>query len=200
MCAVTKPSSSALTPLTLSARSLQLTGEASHMDWKRDWEVLSQSCGDQGEGKWRTHARRQSAASLSTHLVLSLRIISCLWHTPISGALPWCASSRWPPSYASEAVCHCRWYLAVSFYCRRGVSLRAAPLPTTLPFWCPCPAMPTHPSSRPARAAPSGCLKRAQCSGISSLSLLVSNAKSLTGFCYLCVLTGGFMLICVFAL
>lgn len=83
-------------------------------------------------------------------------------------------------------------------FCRRGVSLRAAPLPTTLPFWCQCPVMPTHPSSRPAQAAPSGCLKRAQCSGISSLSLLVSNAKSLTGFCYFYVLTGGLMLICVF--
>lgn len=85
-------------------------------------------------------------------------------------------------------------------FCRRGVSLRAAPLPTTLPFWCRCPVTPTHPGSRPAQAAPSGCLKRAQCSGISSLSLLVSNAKSLTGFRYLCVLTGGFMLICVFTL
>lgn len=39
-------------PLTLSTASLCLTGEASHLDWQRDWEVLSQPRGDQGEGKW----------------------------------------------------------------------------------------------------------------------------------------------------
>lgn len=47
--------SSALTPLTLSTASLCLTGEASHMDRERDWEVLSQPCGDQGEGNDEWH-------------------------------------------------------------------------------------------------------------------------------------------------
>lgn len=87
MWAIMKLPSSALTPLTFAC-SLQLTGEASHMDWKRDWEVLSQSCGDQGEGKWRT----QSAVSLSPHLVLSPRIISYLWHGGLC-----CACLRQPP-------------------------------------------------------------------------------------------------------
>lgn len=35
-------------PLSSSLISRSLTGEASHMDRERDWEVLSQPCGDQG--------------------------------------------------------------------------------------------------------------------------------------------------------
>lgn len=67
MCATVKPSSSALTPLTLSTRSLHLTGEAPHMDWKRDWKVLSQPCGDQGEGKRHTHAGTHTPACTNTN-------------------------------------------------------------------------------------------------------------------------------------
>lgn len=71
MCAIVKPSSSALTPLTLSTRSLHLTGEAPHMDWKRDWKVLSQPCGDQGEGKRHTHTQ----ARTHTHALTNCRVL-----------------------------------------------------------------------------------------------------------------------------
>lgn len=56
---------------------------------------------------------------------------------------------------------------------RLGVSLRAGLRPTTCPLWCRCPAMLTPPSSRPAQAAPSGCRRRARCSGTSNPSRLV---------------------------
>lgn len=58
MCVVVMQPSSALALLNLSTPSLCLTGEASHMDWQRDWEILSQPCGDQGEGKRHTNTNR----------------------------------------------------------------------------------------------------------------------------------------------
>lgn len=63
--------------------------------------------------------------------------------------------------------------LTVIFH-RPGVSLRAGPLQTMCPFWCLCPVMLIHPSSRPPQAAPSGCPRRTWCSGTSSHSPLVS--------------------------
>lgn len=53
-------------------------------------------------------------------------------------------------------------------YHRLEVSSRTAPLPTTCPFLCRCPATPTLPNSRPPQAAPSGSPRRMQCSGTSS--------------------------------
>lgn len=88
--------SSALTPPpTLSTPSLCLTGEASHMDWERDWEVLSQPCGDQGEGKGHTsrNTHIQNTTSLSTHPVLSLKL--SIYDAYFSGGLPLCLPSGW---------------------------------------------------------------------------------------------------------
>ena len=64
--------------------------------------------------------------------------------------------------------------LICSWFSRPGVSLRAAPQPTTCPYWSQSRATQTRPASRPAPAAPSGSPSRTLCSGPSSPSRCVS--------------------------
>lgn len=53
--AVTVPLMLALWPRLILSLVLSMPGEASHMDWEHDWKVFSQPCGDQSQGKDRSH-------------------------------------------------------------------------------------------------------------------------------------------------
>lgn len=188
-------------PPTLSTPSLCLTGEASHMDWERDWEVLSQPCGDQGEGKGHTNRNththteypvliHSSSPFTETYLVFMTHAAQVDYHCAHHLVEALTATQNKNNkiivyiirSLSYEFGCACTFFLSWSqmtielnvIFHRLGVSLRAGPLQTMCPFWCLCPVMPIHPSSRPPQVAPSGCPRRTRCSGTSSHSQLVS--------------------------